>query len=208
MRLPLYQLTLYLWRVQDPESTLEWRPMEDLMRSSSIGLFVLMFLPSTMIGQATIGPKPSTSRVATLVGMGNSFGGLGVLADFKAFDRSPISFMASVGSVPGYFGDGSEATVALALGIRANAGVGRHQGFLELALLPVDDDVVGQEFPPRVALLYGLGLQLGYRASIGRGLTVNALGGGGYALGKDVVASRLKPLIGFGVGYAWPRRSD
>jgi hypothetical protein len=55
-----------------------------------------------------------------------------------------------------------------------------------------------------VALLYGLGLQLGYRASVGRGITVNALGGGGYALGEGVVASRWKPLIGFGFGYAWP----
>jgi hypothetical protein len=63
--------------------------------------------------------------------------------------------------------------VALALGARANAGQGRHQGFVELALLPVDDDVVGEDFPPRIALLYGLGLQLGYR---------------------------LKPLLGFGVG--------
>jgi hypothetical protein len=73
-------------------------------------------------------------------------------------------------------------------------------------LLPVDDDVVGHlEFPPRVSLLYGVGLQLGYRVSVTDWLTVNALGGGGYALDKDVVASRLKPLLGFGIGYAWPR---
>jgi hypothetical protein len=145
------------------------------------------------------------SRVATLVGIGNSFSGIGVLADYRPFGRGPISFMASVGSTPGYFRDGSEATVALALGVRANAGHGPHQGFLELALLPVDDDVVGQAFPSRISLLYGLGAQLGYRASVTNWLTVNAMGGAGYALGKDVVASRLKPLLGFGFGYAWPR---
>jgi hypothetical protein len=175
------------------------------MRSTSVVLFVLAFLPATSVGQVTTAPQPATSQVATLVGIGNSFSGVGVLADFRPFARSPLSFMASVGSVPGYFGDGSEASVALALGVRANAGRGPHQGFVELALLPVDDDVVGDNFPPRVALLYGLGLQLGYRASVTRWLTVNAMGGGGYALSKDVVASRLKPLIGFGFGYAWPR---
>ena len=144
--------------------------------------------------------------VTTLLGVGNSFGGIGVLADFKPSERGPLSFIASIGSVPGYFGDGSEASVALALGVRGNAGRGTHQGFVELAVLPVDDDVVGHlEFPPRVALLYGLGLQLGYRASVTRWLTVNIMGGGGYAFGKDVAASRLKPLLGFGVGYAWPR---
>jgi hypothetical protein len=176
------------------------------MRSSFVVLMVLALLPSTSVAQATTASKPTGSRVATLVGVGNSFGGVGVLADFKPFARSPISFIASVGSVPAYFGDGSEASVALALGVRANAGHGQHQGFAELALLPVDDDVVGHlNFPPRVALLYGLGLQLGYRLSVTQGLTVNALGGAGYALGKDVEASRLKPLIGFGFGYAWPR---
>lgn len=175
------------------------------MRSTSLVLLVLTLLPSTIVGQATTPPQPATSRVATLVGVGNSFSGIGVLADIKPFARGPLSFVASVGSVPGYFGDGSEASVALALGVRANAGHGPHQGFVELALLPVDDDVVGTNFPPRVALLYGLGLQLGYRASVGRGITVNALGGGGYALGEGVVASRWKPLIGFGFGYAWPR---
>lgn len=176
------------------------------MRSSSVVLLVLTLLPSTTVGQATTATKPAASQVATLFGIGNSFSGVGVLADFKPFARGPLSFMASVGSVAGYFGDGSEASVALALGVRANAGHGQHQGFVELALLPVDDDVVGHlDFPPRVALLYGLGLQLGYRASVTRWLTVNALGGAGYALGKDVVASRLKPLIGFGFGYAWPR---
>lgn len=176
------------------------------MRSTSVALLVLAVLPATIVGQASPTASAAPTRVATLVGVGNSFSGIGVLADIKPFARSPLSFVASVGSVPGYFGDGSEATVALALGVRANAGRGPHQGFVEFALLPVDDDVVGTEFPSRVALLYGLGLQLGYRASIGRGITVNALGGAGYALSKGVVASRLKPLIGFGFGYAWPRR--
>jgi hypothetical protein len=176
------------------------------MRSSFVVLMALTLLPSTIVGQATTASKPAGSRVATLVGVGNSFGGVGVLADFKPFARGPISFMASVGSAPAYFRDGSEATVALALGVRASAGHGLHQGFVELALLPVDDDVIGHlEFPPRVALLYGLGLQLGYRLTVTQGLTVNVLGGPGYALSKDVEASRLKPLIGFGFGYAWPR---
>lgn len=176
------------------------------MRSTCVLLLVLTLLPSTIVvGQATTAPQQAASRFATLVGVGNSFSGIGVLVDAKPFARGPLSFVASVGSVPGYFGDGSEASVALALGVRANAGHGPHQGFVELALLPVDDDAIGTNYPPRVALLYGLGLQLGYRASVGRGITVNALGGAGYALGKGVVASRWKPLIGFGFGYAWPR---
>jgi hypothetical protein len=177
------------------------------MRPSFVVLWVLTLLPATIVGQATTASKPAASRVATLVGAGNSFSGVGVLADFKPFARGPLSFIASVGSAPTYFrGDRSGATVALALGVRANAGHGPHQGFVELALLPVDDDVVGHlEFPPRFALLYGLGLQLGYRLTVTQGLTVNVLGGPGYALNKDVAASRLKPLIGFGFGYAWPR---
>lgn len=176
------------------------------MRPTLVLLCVLALSPSTVVGQVTITSTHTGSRVATLVGIGNSFSGVGVLADFRPFERGPISFMASVGSVPAYFGNGSEASVALALGVRANAGHGPHQGFAELALLPVDDDVVGHlDFPPRVSLLYGLGLQLGYRASVTDWLTVNAMGGAGYALGKDVVASRLKPLLGFGLGYAWPR---
>lgn len=176
------------------------------MRSSFVVLMALTLLPSTIVGQTTTASKPAASRVATLVGVGNSFSGVGVLADFKPFPRGPLSFIASVGSAPAYFRDGSEATVALALGVRANAGHGQHQGFVELALLPVDADVIGHlEFPPRVALLYGLGLQLGYRLSVTHGLTVNVLGGPGWALSKEVEASRLKPLIGFGVGYAWPR---
>jgi hypothetical protein len=156
------------------------------------------------MGQATTDSKPTTSKVATLVGFGNSFSGIGILADFKPFQQGPLSFVASAGSVPAYFGHGSDASVGLALGVRANAGHGHHQGFVELALLPVDDDVIGHlEFPSRVSLLYGLGLQLGYRLTLQHGLTVNVLGGPGYALNRDVEASRLKPLIGFGFGYAW-----
>jgi hypothetical protein len=175
------------------------------MRTSSVVLLLLGLLPSAVFGQAATGAKLTTSRVATLVGAGNSFGGIGILVDFKPFERGPLSFVASVGSVPAYFGDGSDASVGLALGVRANAGHGPHRGFVELALLPVDDDVIGHlEFPSRVSLLYGLGLQLGYRLTLIDGLTVNLLGGPGYALNKNVEASRLKPLIGFGFGYAWP----
>jgi hypothetical protein len=154
--------------------------------------------------------------VATLIGAGNSFSGIGVLADWKPFARAPLSLMLSVGSTQAFFNvqhfsepwiDESVASLAAAVGVRANAGHGRHQGFLELALLPVDDDVVEiSAARSRVELLYGLGLQLGYRALVGRGISVNALGGAGYALNQGVVASRWKPLIGFGFGYAWPHR--
>lgn len=176
------------------------------MRQTLSPLLVLSLLPCLVLGQATSSSAAKASRASTLLGAGNSFSGVGLLADFRPFERGPISFMASVGSVSAYFGSSSDASVALALGVRANAGHGRHQGFAELAVLPVDDDVVGHlEFPSRVSLLYGLGLQLGYRASIGNWITVNAMGGAGYALSKDVVASRLKPLLGFGVGFVWPR---
>jgi len=119
----------------------------------------------------------------------------------------------SVGSAAAYYGacraepwmGCSVSSVAGSLGVRANAGRGQHQGFVELALLPVDDDVIRTSNLERVVLLYGLGLQLGYRVAVTRAITVNALGGAGYALREGVVASRWKPLIGFGVGYAWPR---
>ena len=184
------------------------------MRSTCVVLLVLTLVPSTIVvGQATTAPQPATSRVATLVGAGNSFSGIGVLADIKPFARGPLSLMVSVGTVAAYFGacrpepwmGCSESSVAGALGVRANAGHGQHQGFLELALLPVDDDVIRDSNVERVVLLYGLGLQLGYRVAVTQGITVNALGGAGYALRHGVVASRWKPLIGFGFGYAWAR---
>jgi hypothetical protein len=175
------------------------------MRRTSIVLFLLWLLPSVASAQAP--------RLTTLVGAGNSFSGIGVLADWKPFARAPLSLMLSVGSTQTFFNvqhfsdsfiDDNVASVAAAVGMRVNAAHGRHQGFLELALLPVDDDVV--EITParwRMEMLYGLGLQLGYRAMVGRGITVNALGGAGYALNQGVVASRWKPLFGFGFGYAW-----
>ena len=178
------------------------------MRPTSIVLFLVWLLPGAASGQA--------SRFATLVGAGNSFSGIGVLADWQPFARAPLSLMLSVGSTKTFFNvqhisepwiDESVASVAGAVGVRANVGHGRHQGFLELALLPVDDDVVEISATRwRVELLYGLGLQLGYRAMVGSSISVNALGGAGYALNEGVVASRWKPLIGFGFGYAWPRR--
>jgi hypothetical protein len=178
------------------------------MRPTSIVFFLSWLLPGTASGQ--------TSRFATLVGAGNSFSGIGVLAEWKPFARAPLSLMASVGSTQAFFNvqhvsepwmDESVASVAAAVGVRANAGHGRHQGFLELALLPVDDDVIEiSAARQRVELLYGLGLQLGYRAMVGSSISVNALAGAGYALNQGVVASRWKPLIGFGFGYAWPQR--
>lgn len=174
------------------------------MRSSSVVILFLALLPSAAIGQAVPAVSPGMSRVATLVGAGNSFSGIGVLADIKPFARGPVSLIASVGSVSAYYSD-SESPIAVTLGMRANAGGGQHQGFVELALLPVDDDVIEISNQERVTLLYGVGLQLGYRVTVTRGITVNALGGAGYALTEGVVASRWKPLIGFGFGYAWPR---
>jgi hypothetical protein len=180
------------------------------MRRTSIVLFLLWLLPSVASAQAP--------RLTTLIGAGNSFSGIGVLADWKPFARAPLSLMLSVGSTEEFFNvqhasepwiDNSVSSFAAAVGVRANAGRGRHQGFLELALLPVDDDVVeitaGRS---RSELLYGLGLQLGYRAMVGSSISVNALAGAGYALNEGVVASRWKPLIGFGFGYAWPHRSQ
>lgn len=178
------------------------------MRFTSVGLFLFWLLPGVASAQSP--------RLTTLVGAGNSFSGIGVLADWKPFARGPLSLMFSVGSTKTFFNvqhasepwiDNSVASFAAAVGVRANAGHGRHQGFLELALLPVDDDVV--EITPslsRLQMLYGVGLQLGYRAMIGNGLSVNALGGPGYALNQGVIASRWKPLFGFGFGYAWPHR--
>ena len=166
-----------------------------------------LLLPSTMLGQ---------SRVTTLIGMGNSFGGLGLMAEVKPFGNAPVSLMLSVGSTGTFFNTGdlepnpwtdvSVASVAAAVGLRGTVGGGRHQGFLELAYLPVDDDVVRiSDALQRLQMLYGLGLQLGYRAMVSDNLTVNAMGGAGYALNSDVVASPWKPVFGFGVGYVWGR---
>ena len=182
------------------------------MRAMSIVL-LLWFTPSLAAGQTPTLGDVQSSRITTLVGAGNSFSGIGVLADIRPFPQSPISFMLSVGSTKTFFNvqhysipslDESVASFAAAVGVRANAGRGAHQGFLELAILPVDDDVVSRPGSPfRIEMLYGLGLQLGYRARVTPRISVNALGGAGYALNGGVVASRWKPLIGFGFGYSW-----
>ncbi|HUR07145.1 MAG TPA: hypothetical protein VM347_31685 [Nonomuraea sp.] len=177
------------------------------MRLTSVVLFLLWLLPAPASSQA--------SRLTTMVGAGNSFSGIGVLGDWRPFARGPFSLMLSVGSTKTFFNvqhasepwvDNSVSSFAASVGLRANAGSGRHAGFLELALLPVDDDIVEISVArSRLQMLYGLGLQLGYRALIGSGISVNALGGAGYALNQGVAASRWKPLFGFGLGYAWPK---
>jgi hypothetical protein len=186
------------------------------MRSAPAILFLSCLVPSTIVAQSTPGREPSPSRVTTLIGMGNSFGGLGVLADIRVFRSAPVSLMLGVGATKAYFDDGglpnpwtdeSVASIAGSVGLRGNVGQGRHQGFLELAILPVAADVVRLSVErQRLQMLYGLGLQLGYRAHVGSGITINAMGGAGYALNQDVVASPWKPVFGFGFGYSWPRR--
>ena len=183
------------------------------MRYRFLVLLLCWLLPSMAAGQTPAVGDPGSSRVTTLVGVGNSFSGIGVLADIRPFARGPFSFMLSVGSTTTFFDvgdfsapwmDNSVASVAAAVGVRATAGRGQHQGFLELALLPVDDDVVEiSAARSRLQMLYGLGLQLGYRARVSRAISVNVLGGAGYALNEGVIASRWKPIFGFGVGYAW-----
>jgi hypothetical protein len=184
------------------------------MRSRFLVLLLLWLLPPMAAGQTSAAGDPGSSRVTTLVGAGNSFGGIGVLADIRPFARGPLSLMLSVGSTKAFLNvqhfstpwlDESVASVAAAVGVRAYAGHGRHQGFLELAFLPVDDDVVELSAArSRIQMLYGLGLQLGYRARVTRTISGNALAGAGYALNEGVVASRWKPIFGFGFGYVWP----
>lgn len=184
------------------------------MRHRCLVLLLFWLLPSMAAGQTSAVGDPGSSRITTLVGAGNSFSGIGVLADIRPFARGPLSFILSVGSTKAFFDvqhfsapwmDESVASIAAAVGVRATAGHGQHQGFLELAFLPVDDDVVEiSAARSRLQMLYGLGLQLGYRARVTRTISVNALGGAGYALNEGVVASRWKPIFGFGVGYAWP----
>jgi len=183
------------------------------MRARFVVLLFLSLLPSLAAGQTAGAGDPGSSRITTLVGAGNSFSGIGVLADIRPFARGPFSLMLSVGSTKTFFNvqhfsapwlDESVASIAAAVGVRANVGHGRHQGFLELALLPVDDDVVEiSAARSRIQMLYGLGLQLGYRAQVTRAISVNVMGGAGYALNEGVVASRWKPIFGFGIGYAW-----
>lgn len=183
------------------------------MRYRFLVLLLSWLLPSMAAGQTSAVGDPESSSITTMVGAGNSFSGIGVLADIRPFARGPLSLMFSVGSTNAFFDvqrssapwmDESVASIAAAVGVRATAGRGQHQGFLELAFLPVDDDVVEiTAARSRLQMLYGLGLQLGYRARVTRTISVNVLGGAGYALNGDVIASRWKPLFGFGVGYTW-----
>lgn len=183
------------------------------MRYSLLAPLLACLLSTAATAQTSATGEPRQSRITTLIGAGNSFSGIGVLADIRPFDRGPFSVMLSVGSTRRFFDvrqplesyvDEAVASLTAAVGVRATAGRDRHQGFVELAFLPVDDDVVEiSSFRSRIELLYGLGLQLGYRLRVTPAITVNALGGGGYALNRNVVASRWKPLFGFGVGYAW-----
>ena len=183
------------------------------MRSRFLVLLLSWLLPSMAAGQNAALDEPGSSRITTMIGAGNSFGGIGVLADVRPFARGPFSLMLSVGSTKTFFdvqpssvpwNEDAVSSVAAAVGVRANAGHGRHQGFLELAFLPVDDDIVEvSAAQTRSQMLYGLGLQLGYRARVTQSISVNVMGGPGYALNEGVVASRWKPLFGFGVGYAW-----
>jgi hypothetical protein len=186
------------------------------MRTASVVLVLSWLLPFTAIAQSSPGRAPASSRITTLIGVGNSFGGLGVMADYKAFGKGPVSLMLAVGSTqaavfdgqgpPNPWTDESVAKVAGAVGLRATMLQGRHQPFLELAALPVAADIVEISVErQRHQLLYGLGLQLGYRGWLGDGIAMNVMGGPGYALTENVVASRWKPLLGAGIGYAWPR---
>jgi hypothetical protein len=121
------------------------------MRYRFLVLLLFWLLPSMAAAQTSAVGDPGSSRITTLVGAGNSFSGIGVLADIRPFARGPLSLMLSVGSTKAFFDvqhtsvpwmDESVATIAAAVGVRATAGHGQHQGFLELAFLPVDDDVV------------------------------------------------------------------
>jgi hypothetical protein len=184
------------------------------MRSICDFVVLCSLVTSPLAGQSPISREPSSRPMSTLVGMGNSFGGLGVLTDIRAFGSTPFSLVLGAGSTRAFFGAVGEpnpwtvesvSSVAVAVGLRASVGPGRHQGFLELAVLPVDDDVVRiSDARQRLQLLYGLGLQLGYRARLNGGLTLNAMAGAGYALSSDVIASPWKPVFGAGFGYAWP----
>jgi hypothetical protein len=121
--------------------------------------------------------------------------------------------MASVGWTREFFdvqtvsGPGlkeSVSSIGAAVGLRAKLGQGPYQGLLELSFLPVDDDVTAiSDAQERLQLLYGLGFQVGYRARIGRDFSLSGLGGVGYAINQNVIASRWKPIFGLGLDYAW-----
>jgi hypothetical protein len=96
-------------------------------------------LPSMAAGQTSAVGNPGSSRITTLAGIGNSFSGIGVLADIRPFARGPFSLMLSVGSTKAFFNvqhfsvpwmDESVASIAAAVGVRTTAGHGRHQGFV------------------------------------------------------------------------------
>lgn len=109
------------------------------MRYRFLVLLLLWLLPSMAAGQTSAVGDPGSSRITTLVGAGNSFSGIGVLADIRPFARGPLSLMLSVGSTNAFFNvqhfsaavpwmDESVASIAAAVGVRATAGQGRGLG--------------------------------------------------------------------------------
>jgi hypothetical protein len=73
------------------------------MRYRFLVLLLFWLLPSMAAAQTSAVGDPGSSRITTLVGAGNSFSGIGVLADIRPFARGPLSLMLSVGSTKAFF---------------------------------------------------------------------------------------------------------
>lgn len=158
-------------------------------------------------------------RWALMAGLGNSLAWLGASADFY-FSEGRFSAFGSLGYTP-EFDEGEASGVTVAAGIRAYTGhaASPHRAFLELA----GSQIAIQNTCARNAYgfcrtvdsqrLYGPALSGGYRFTSRRGFTLIASLGVGYAIGVDETLpdgsvedlSPWAPVLGLGLGYAWPR---
>lgn len=136
-------------------------------------------------------------------GLGHSYGFFGVQNQLRF--SSHVSAVASGGIGP------HSQQFSFAAGLRAQIDAPPHYPFLEGSLLPVYAGRIELTHPSSDGesfRQYGVGLQGGYQYVAPFGLTVEALGGVGYALWGDAPIyppPRFHALFGLSVGWAWYR---
>jgi hypothetical protein len=163
--------------------------------------FLVIAGPRCAAAQVATDTMPA--RFATLLGGGNSFGGLGMMFETAPVARS-FTLVAAVGYSRARY-ESDPSGIAGSVGARVYGTCTCHGLFGEVAFLEVAKDVVRDLGGDHVVALYGPGLQVGYRFRRRNGWVIDALAGAGYATRAGVLASRWKPIFGVGIGYRWPR---
>ena len=186
------------------------------------GALAVVFLVATgpFEGQAQrAGEAPTPRGWALVAGLGNSLAWFGASADVY-FSEGRYSAFGSLGYTP-ELDEGEASGATFAAGLRAYTGDGesRHRAFVELAASQIaiqntyrrNADGFGQVADSQ--RLYGPALSGGYRFTARGGFTLIASLGVGYTIGVDGTlpdgsVEDLSPwaaVLGFGLGYAWPR---